>query len=128
MGVAEENRRRLRLMSLRGPHRCVDDDDSQDPPEDDQISFMSIDPPENDSMDIFDDMDVEDGVVCLMETFRKLTIASDFFDSFFTNVGIDEKRRLVRRSPCLGGTVGSIFVPSSDGRTLRRRSARARRK
>jgi hypothetical protein len=128
INLAGENRRRLSLTALNGPHRANDDNNSQTTLEDDVFSFMSIDPLQNDAMDEWDDMDEEDGVICLMETYKKLTIASDFFDTFFSNVGIDEKGRSVRRSPRLGSTMGSIFMPSSDGRTLRRRSARTRRK
>jgi hypothetical protein len=63
------------------------------------------------------------------ERFTKLKIGPDLCEPFLANATIDEKGRVVRRSPRLGGaTMGSLFVPSSDGRTLLRRSARTRQK
>jgi hypothetical protein len=86
----------------------------------DNVSLMSIDGPENNDMDMSDDMDVDDVVEEMNERFEKLAISSDFFECFFGHVGIDEGGRAVRRSPRLGGALGSVFVPSNDGRTLRR--------
>jgi hypothetical protein len=63
------------------------------------------------------------------ERFTKLNIGPDLCEPFLANATIDDKGRVVRRSPRLGGaTMGSLFVPSSDGRTLLRRSARTRQK
>jgi hypothetical protein len=91
---------------------------------------MSVVESECEEMDTTESMDLVmvDVIDDLTEKFKALSIASDFFDTFFSNVGIDENGRSVRRSPRLGSTMGSIFVPSSDGRTLRRRSARKLRK
>ena len=43
-----------------------------------------------------------------------------FFDSFLSNMSIDGKGRAVRRSPRLCGMAGSYYVPSGNGRSLRR--------
>jgi hypothetical protein len=89
---------------------------------------MSIGFSDSDEMDTTVFMDYVDAVGDLVERFTRLKLGVDFFESFFANTALDEKGRVVRRSPRLGGATGSFFVPTSDGRTLRRRSARTRQK
>lgn len=86
---------------------------------------MSIASSERDEMDTTEYMDVDDYAADITERLARLHLRDDFFESFFANVTVDEKGRTVRRSPRLGDVTGSVFVASSDGRTLRR-SARTR--
>jgi hypothetical protein len=76
-------------------------------------------------MDTSEAMDFTDAMGDWADMFAARSIKDDFFESFFANASIDEKGRVVRRSPRLGGATGSFFMPSGDGRTLRR-SARTR--
>jgi hypothetical protein len=130
--------RRLGVISQRSEPVSMDfsgvfvDGKYREPPEnrDDAMPIdsdrMSIVSSEPEPMDTSEAMDCIDSVGELTETVVSLNLACDLFESFFANASIDEKGRVVRRSPRLGGATGSFFVPSSDGRTLRRRSARTR--
>jgi hypothetical protein len=71
---------------------------------------MSIGFFDSDEMDTMVFMDYVDTVGDLVERFTHLKLGVDFFESFFTNTALDEKGRVVCRSPCLGGATGSFFV------------------
>jgi hypothetical protein len=101
-----------------GRYRELPESESDDMSIDsDRMSIVSFEP---EPMDTSEAMDYTDSVGDLVEKFSSMTLAADFFESFFANASIDEKGRVVRRSPRLGGATGSFFMPSSDGRTLRR--------
>jgi hypothetical protein len=72
------------------------------------------------SIDAGNSMDVDDAVDDLRTLFQELNIENGPFDSFISNLSVVEKGRAVRRSPRLDGMAGIYYVPSADGRCLRR--------
>lgn len=91
----------------------------------DRMSIITSERDYDEQMDTTEYMDLDDYTSAITERLAHLDLRDDFFEYFFANVTIDEKGRTVRRSPRLGAATGSVFVASSDGRTLRR-SARTR--
>jgi hypothetical protein len=69
-------------------------------------------------MDDSDKMEVADPMDDLVESFGKMAIVH--FPFIAVEFFIDERGRVVRRSPRLGGVRGSYFKPSDDGRMLPR--------
>ena len=111
-----------------------DDDMSLDDPMDWEdfgtVGPMDVDSDSDDDMSLDDPMDWEDSDSCtpmdivdpvddLIPSFANLSV-SDRRCPSSTSFIVDENGRLVRRSPRLGFTRGSIFIPSTDGRYLRR--------
>ncbi len=87
---------------------------------------MSIDDPMDwEDTDSCAPMDIDDPMDGIISSFANLSVSDRRCPSSSSFI-VDEKGRLVRRSPRLGSTRGSIFLPSTDGRYLRR-SARLRR-
>jgi hypothetical protein len=75
-------------------------------------------------MDESQAMDEVDPIQDLIQDFGKIDIFH--FPFISPDFYIDQDGRVVRRSPRLGGALGSYFKPSDDGRMLLRRSARIR--
>ena len=87
---------------------------------------MSLDDPMDwEDTDSTAPMDIDDPMDGIISSFGNLSVSDRRCPSSSSFI-VDEHGRLVRRSPRLGSIRGSIFLPSTDGRYLRR-SARLRR-
>jgi hypothetical protein len=111
-------------------------DDTMDWEDFDTVGPMDVDSDSDDDMSLHDPMDWED-----TDSTAPMEI-DDPMDGFISSLGnlsvsdrrcpssssfiVDKHGRLVRRSPRLGSICGSIFLPLTDGRYLRR-SARLQR-
>lgn len=87
---------------------------------------MSLDDPMDwEDTDSTAPMDIDDPMDGIISDFGNLSVSDRRCPSSSSFI-VDEHGRLVRRSPRIGSIRGSIFMPSTDGRYLRR-SARLRR-
>ena len=100
------------------------------------VGPMDVDSDSDDDMSLHDPMDwedtdstapmdIDDPMDGIISSFGNLSVSDRRCPSSSSFI-VDEHGRLVRRSPRLGSIRGSIFLPSTDGRYLRR-SARLRR-
>jgi hypothetical protein len=100
------------------------------------VGPMDIDSDSDDDMSLHDPMDwedtdstapmdIDDPMDGIISSFGNLSVSDRRCPSSSSFI-VDAHGRLVRRSPRLGSIRGSIFLPSTDGRYLRR-SARLRR-
>jgi hypothetical protein len=114
---------------------CSDDEMSLHDPMDQDDDFPLTDTsasdenPSVENMELHDPMDQDenDGMGSLTESFGHMDISeSTYFEDVFAHCGLDENEQVVRRSPRLGGALGSFLSVSGDGRFMVRRSQRLR--
>jgi hypothetical protein len=112
-GMSDDEDQTVDAMDLSGDGPTLDDQADQEP-----LGGEPMDTRVN------GEMEEDDPVEELTERLENLRVEGCFMETFFGNTVVDEKGRMVRRSPRLGCLKGSFEALSGDGRFLVRRSRR----